>query len=261
MINTKKLNWINTKKVNIFTIDEFFNKEYFELIEKNFPDFESINKENFFKFENNKFAITSGSKEYKDFILSNSILKNFDDLINSYNFKKYFFYNLYKKILLSRGLDFKHFIKMIKIPKFVDNIGTNFFSKNFSIFSKYRITIQYSYIMNKGKIVPHADAGDKLLTLLLFFPKYKNESEHFKKEKNYGPTFWDSNFKNLSNGHINNPLHQKEFINKSKILYKADFLKNFCVGFIKNEHSWHSVEPIDINNDYIRKSININIYY
>ena len=44
-------------------------------------------------------------------------------------------------------------------------------------------------------------------------------------------------------------------------LYKADFLRNYLVGFIKNKYSWHSVEPINVHEGYVRKSININVYY
>ena len=86
--------------------------------------------------------------------------------------------------------------------------------KNFSIFSKYRITIQYSYILNGGKIVPHPDAGDKILTLLLFFPQYQNNEIYKKKELKYGTTFWESNFKNLKDKHLRNLDDQKEFKKK-----------------------------------------------
>ena len=261
MINSEKLQWIYSDKVDIFTIENFLTKESFENIEKNFPEFKSINKNNFYKFENNKFAITSGTKEYQDIILENEVLKNFDLFVNSEKFKKVFFYNLYKKIIFSRGFDLKHFIKLLKIPKFVSKIENSFFEKNISLFSKLRITIQYSYILNNGKIVPHADAGDKLLTLLLFFPKYNQNQDFFEREKNYGTTFWKSNHENINNSHLNDKIKQKKFFKNSEVLFKANFLKNYCVGFIKNKYSWHSVEPINVNEDYIRKSININIYY
>ena len=133
--------------------------------------------------------------------------------------------------------------------------------KNFTIFSKYRITIQYSYILNGGKIVPHPDAGDKILTLLLFFPQHQHNEIYKKKELKYGTTFWKSNFKNLKDKHLKNLDDQKEFKKKSNILFEAEFIQNNLYGFFKNQHSWHSVEPVDINDEYVRKSININIYY
>ena len=261
MINNSNINWENKYPFKIFSISNFLNENDYNKINLNFPNFEDINKDNFFKFEDNKFVITSGSPEYQKIILKNETLKNFHDFVNGDQFKKIFFFNLFKHILFSRKYDLKHFFKVLKIPRFVKKIEKNFFLKNFSIFSKYRITIQYSYILNGGKIVPHPDAGDKILTLLLFFPQYQNNEIYKKKELKYGTTFREKNFKNLKDKHLRNLDDQKEFKKKSKILFEAEFTQNKLFGFFKNQHSWHSVEPIDISNEYVRKSININIYY
>ncbi len=261
MINNSNINWITREPFKIFSVSNFLNEEEYKKINLNFPNFEDINKENLFKFDNNKFAITSGSPEYEKIILKNEILKKFHNFVHGDDFKKIFFYNLFRYILISRNFDLKHFYKVLKIPKFVKKIERNFFLKNFSIFSKYKITIQYSYILNGGKIVPHPDAGDKILTLLLFFPQYQNNEIYKKKEVKYGTTFWRSNFKNLKDKHLINLDDQETFKKKSNIIFEAEFIKNNLFGFIKNQHSWHSVEPVQVNQDYIRKSININIYY
>ena len=261
MINSKKINWITTKPYDIFSITDFLNEDDFLKIEKNFPDYKDIHKDNLFKFNDNKFAITSGSKEYEDIILSNKVLKKFHEFVNSDDFKKIFFFNLFKRILFSRSFNLKHIIKILKIPRFVKKIDKNFFKKNLTIFSNFRISIQYSYILNEGLIVPHPDAGDKVLTLLLFFPQYKIQQKNFAKEKNYGTTFWNSTFKNEMDKHIIDLSEKKNFKKTSNILYKADFLRNYLVGFIKNKYSWHSVEPINVHEGYVRKSININVYY
>ena len=261
MINSSKIDWITDKPYKIFSIANFLNDEYYSKLNSNFPSFEQIKKENLIKFENDKFAITSGSAEYDKFILQNDILNNFHQLINSKNFKKLFFFQLYRHILTSRKFNLKHLYKILKIPKFVKKIDDNFILKNFSIFSKYKITIQYSYILNQGKIVPHPDAGDKILTLLLYFPQYTDNNNYKKKELKYGTTFWNSKFTNIYDQHLRTLEDQDAFKKKSNILFEADFLKNNLFGFFKNEYSWHSVEPVDVNYDYIRKSININIYY
>jgi len=47
---------------------------------------------------------------------------------------------------------------------------------------------------------------------------------------------------------------------KSKIL-KVPFKKKNLYGFIKNNLSWHYVNEINVDQSYIRKSINININF
>ena len=261
MINNKSVEWVVKKPFKIFSIPNFLNDKFYSDINTNFPNFEDIKKENFFKFENNKFAITSGSQEYNKIILQNRTLLNFHNLINSKDFKKIFFFNLYMQIISSRNFNLKHFYKVLKIPKFVEETDNNFFLKNFSIFSKYKITIQYSYILNQGKIVPHPDAGDKILTLLLFFPQYYNHKLYNKKEFEYGTTFWKKDFKNINDKHLKTKNEIENFKKNSSILFQTNFIKNNLFGFFKNDYSWHSVEPVDVKNNYVRKSININIYY
>ena len=261
MINNKSVEWVVKKPFKIFSIPNFLNDKFYSDINTNFPNFEDIKKENFFKFENNKFAITSGSQEYNKIILQNRTLLNFHNLINSKDFKKIFFFNLYMQIISSRNFNLKHFYKVLKIPKFVEETDNNFFLKNFSIFSKYKITIQYSYILNQGKIVPHPDAGDKILTLLLFFPQYYNHKLYNKKEFEYGTTFWKSDFKNINDKHLKTKNEIENFKKNSSIIFQTNFIKNNLFGLFKNDYSWHSVEPVDVKNNYVRKSININIYY
>jgi hypothetical protein len=124
-----------------------------------------------------------------------------------------------------------------------------------------RITIQFSYILNNGYIVPHQDAGDKLLTLMLYFPS-QNENNFFNIEKEYGTTFWKTNFKNQFDGkHLEKEEEKNVFYQNSSILYKSYFTSNTLVGFVRNKYSWHTVEPVNVFADYIRRSININIYY
>ena len=65
-----------------------------------------------------------------------------------------------------------------------------------------------------------------------------------------------SNFKNYHQEKINSDLFKKN----SKELFKTSFKSNNLYGFIKNENSWHSVESVNVSENYIRKSVNINFY-
>ena len=181
MINNSNINWENKYPFKIFSISNFLNENDYNKINLNFPNFEDINKDNFFKFEDNKFGITSGSPEYQKIILKNETLKNFHDFVNGDQFKKIFFLIYLNTYSFQESMILNIFLKFLKFPDSSKKLKKIFFLKNFSIFSKYRITIQYSYILNGGKIVPHPDAGDKILTLLLFFPQYQNNEIYKKK--------------------------------------------------------------------------------
>ena len=123
------------------------------------------------------------------------------------------------------------------------------------LLSKILVNYQFSYIKNNGGIVPHVDAQRKYLSLLLYFPDDED------KEIDYGTTFWESNIPNFTNTHIQDKEKIREFKTKSKQIYKTQFISNCLYGFLRNDFSWHTVEPINIDTNYIRKSININFNY
>jgi len=134
----------------------------------------------------------------------------------------------------------KEFIKK-KAPSFI----------NSNIFLDY----EYSFIKNNGQIVPHVDALRKYQSLMLYFP------DSIFDDYSYGTSFWESDEKNWDNIHIENEEDRKNFKKKNKIIYQTPFEANCLYGFLRNDFSWYSVEPKNINQNYIRKSININFYY
>ena len=57
-------------------------------------------------------------------------------------------------------------------------------------------------------------------------------------------------------------LSEKEsvlFKDNFKLFYKSRFEENTLFGFIKNEKSWHDFTAFNFDQDFKRKSININI--
>jgi hypothetical protein len=50
----------------------------------------------------------------------------------------------------------------------------------------------------------------------------------------------------------------EDFKHNNKIFFRTPFVSNCLFGFIRNDYSWHSVEPINIFENFVRKSININ---
>ena len=211
-------------------------------------------------FKNNKFAFQTNSKIYHENLNENKYFSKFHDLVMSKSFFDFFYFKLYFNFLKSRVRYPKHIIKLLRIPKRVENLKKTSSLYNWSIYNKVKTEIQYSYIMNGGEIVPHTDSGEKLLSLMLYFPDYENDKSEKKFwEKNYGTQFWKSNKQNFLNKHQikNNSIIFKK---NSVKLFKTEFKSNNLYGFIKNENSWHSVEPINVNENYVRKSVNINFY-
>ena len=81
------------------------------------------------------------------------------------------------------------------------------------------------------------------------------------KEKEYGASFWLLNQVNYTNRHLTDTDEEKKFKLENKISYKTPFISNSLYLFLRNDSSWHSVEPVNISGNHIRKSLNINFIY
>ena len=89
---------------------------------------------------------------------------------------------------------------------------------------------------------------------MLYFPSSNDNEEKL------GTCFWSSKINNFQNIHQNNEKEFK-FKEKNELIHKTNFDKNNLYGFVKNNKSWHSVDEIEMQDDYVRKSININFYF
>jgi hypothetical protein len=258
----KDIQFKYSKPFDIFEIDNFLEKDLYLGLRDNFP----IMKNNHLitslvNYKNGKYAFDTKSDIYKQELQNNIYVKRLHNLIFTKKFFYFFYKNLYFKFLKSRCSSLKHLIKLLRFPKIVNSIDKNNIFHYLSIFTNMRIELQYSLIKNMGYIVPHTDSGEKLLSLMIYFPDYEGmDSKIYSKEINYGTSFWDSNEKNFGNNHQEGSLRDI-FKKKNKIFVKPDFTGNKLIGFIKNPYSWHSVEPIDVHENYVRKTININIYF
>ena len=112
---------------------------------------------------------------------------------------------------------------------------------------------------------PHTDKQSKLLSLMLYFPSRNLEN------LSIGTTFYNSKLKNFSNKEYlltldentntfitdnnNNDFFDKNFTETITFPFKKKDL--YC--FIKSDVSWHSVKKLEIPENEVRKSININL--
>ena len=252
-----KIDFIHKKPVYIFKQENFLNLDLYNNLKYSFKNFDHNKLK---KGNDGKFSLDSKSEYYNQLLNSDNSMKKFHDLVFSKPFFNFFYKNLYFKYLFSQKDDFFRVLKYLRLGKLDLNGKKNIFD---FLFSKISINISYSLINNNGLILPHTDSLRKFLSLMIYFPEFDDSNEDkklFLNEKDYGTTFWNSSIKNFNNEHISNEK-KNEFIKKSEIFYTTPFEQNVLYGFIRNNNSWHSVEPKEISKDYIRKSININFMY
>lgn len=214
---------ILTEPFVLFKIENFLDDEtYISLNESfDFVDFDKLRDD-----ADGKFSVDSDSIEFQKFF-KNKRNKVFFEKIQSKKFQNFFFFKFF-------------FYYMFNKPKFFFNkILPNFF------FKKINTKIQYSYILNKGLVHPHIDGAKKLISLMLYFPQLQN------KEEEIGTSFWKCKH-NFNSARVN----VDEFKSYQKI--QLPFKKKTLYGFIRSPFSWHAVEKLDIEEKYIRRSININ---
>lgn len=238
----KEIEFISKKKIIIFKINNFLDNEIIKKIDESFPVITNITLDsNFGKaaFNTSKTKVIENNKELQDF----------HEIVSSNEFFTFFTSKFFFKIAFNQAP--LRLFKYLRIPK-KDNKKESFFD---IFFSKLRLDCEFSSIKNNGGIVPHVDGLRKYLSLMLYFPNKEYEDHE------YGTTFWESDIKNHSNTHITNKEQILNFKKTNKILYKTPFISNTLYGFIRNNRSWHSVEPLNINDNYIRRSININLFY
>lgn len=234
----------------IFSVNDFFDYEYYQSLNKNFPDIHF-----FQKTDNLKYSLDSYSQNYKDLCKNNLVMGKFHEKIFSNEFLYLFYKKFYFYFLKSRIEDPKNFLRLLRFPK-LNHHNIDTFNYMDIFFQKIKIKIQYSIIKEGGKIVPHTDSVDKLLSLMLYFPNNTNESKE--NNNNLGTIFWKSKINNFENKHIKST--DDKFFSNSEKLYQTEFKENCLYGFIRNSLSWHSVDKIHVNENFQRRSININFF-
>jgi len=243
----KEIVEITDDPFRIFSIGNFFDYNFYLDIKKLFDNLES--KELNLTKNFGKTSIRSDQANF-DNNKENQIFSKLNKIIFSDDFFYFFVKNSYIKNAMSQSNILRK-IKYLRYP-ILENSKVSLLD---FLFSKISVSYSFSYIKNNGGIVPHVDSERKYLSLLLYFP------DDIEKEIEYGTTFWSSKSPNFSNTHIQDVAKISEFKNKSKVFFKSPFVANCLYGFNRNDFSWHTVEPMDVNPNYVRKSLNINLIY
>mgnify|MGYP000427417619 FL=1 len=256
MFNLKKINSLETKNFYSFNIENFLDADLYEKLEKDFPDFNSLDKDKLIDGGDGKYSINPSVGYYEELIKSSDAFKVFFEEISS----KRFFLDIFKifrfKIIHAKKSSLSDFLKIFKFSKFQFK-KLNIFERIF--FKRISVNFQISFMINGAHIKPHTDSRSKLCALLLYFPDKKLDKSKKELEEKIGTQFWDSSLKNYENNNYENL--SDIFPNKSSRSIKTSFVGKNAYGFIKNDKSWHSVEKINVAENYVRRSININLNY
>ena len=243
----KEIVEISNNPFQIFSINNFFDYNFYLDIKKLFQKLDpkelSLTK-NFGK------AFISSDQANFDNDNENLIFSKLNKIIFSDDFFNFFVKNFYIKNVMSQS----SILRKIRYLRYPISENSKVPLLDF-LFSKISVSYNFSYIKNNGGIVPHVDSQRKYLTLLLYFP------DDTEKEIEYGTKFWSSKSPNFSNTHIQDVAKINDFKNNSKVLFNSPFAANCLYGFMRNNYSWHTVEPTDVNPNYVRKSLNINFLY
>ena len=284
-MQNKKIVIYPIKELTIFRIDNFLSNELYQSLDKNLINFylESFDNRKLLDKKNLKYCFNSRMETYKRIKTKYPEIAELDRIVKSELFYNFFFRKFFYELIKSKKNNFSQILRILKKPTLLSNfdnykelnneiiidghghekIISKEKNKFFNFFeNKIEITIEYSYMLNNGKIVPHTDDVDKIFSLMLYFPKYENLNQGLfsQKERKIGTTFWKSPKKNFINKHLEG-IEESEFTNNHEELINLPFHSNCLYGFIKNARSWHSVKKFDINQNYIRRSININIRF
>ncbi len=256
MINLNKINSLNTENFYSFSIENFLDKDIYENLEKDFPDFNSLDKSKLINRGDGKYCINISTEYYNELINSSEVFKNFfSEISNKRFFDKIF--NIFKyEIIAAKKSNVFDFLKIFKKSKFTFK-KLNLLERLF--FKRVSVNFELSFMTNGAYIKPHTDSRSKLCALLLYFPDRKLDENHKLLEKKIGTQFWNSSLRNYDNDNFENL--SKKFLNQSSMSTRTAFNENNAYGFIKNDKSWHSVEKIDVFDGYVRRSININLNY
>jgi hypothetical protein len=267
-INKNKLKYKNKKPFISFEINNFLDEKEFKDTIINAPNPENF-KKNECIVEENKIALSSQNKlAFDKYFTKNKSMKSFLDFFNQNKVKKFFikefkYYFIYyqyqsfmtiltnkekKHIYVNLKLIVKTFLTLIKSLMIIFN--------HIDLYAR----IEYSFIKNEGRIVPHTDSKSKFISLMLYFPKYQINEPEFQKEKKIGTILHDSKNSNFSSTHLKGEK-LNNFYKNSKILQQFPFEPFHLFGFMRSPYSWHSLEEINVNNEYQRFSININYIF
>lgn len=254
--------YINSPFV-IFEKTNFLNEKLYNELRETFPKKELLTK---IEGIGNKISLNNQSSTFNKFISENKSWGLFYNYLNS-NEMILFFCDLIKseldKIEQRKNLKPFFFVKDSNNKSLYAKIKKKVSSK---FYTNLRLGFQFSILKNNSYIPPHTDTTNKLLSLMMYFPEENYPNIKTDEINNLGTNFYEKKKKDNYDyfdgwdSKLLSKTDTKIFHEKFKIFYRSKFQKNKLIGFIKNDKTWHEVTTFHFNQNFERRSININLY-
>jgi len=187
-----------------------------------------------------KFLNEGASKETKELL----------DYLLTQEINKEIIKTLWSEIIFNRKDWFSLDIFLLAMASWVGiNLSKlHFFSKSRHLVSR----IELSWLPVGGFINPHTDSVSKIASLFIYLPQGGDEG--------LGASLWNSPESNYRNDHLKDKRLKDAFYKKSYLLHKPNFDTDKISFFLRNNMSWHTLEPIkNSDTNYVRVSINYNL--
>ena len=230
---------IASDPIEIFMINDEQIKTFYSELKDNFPR----NLELYVSDQHGKLRIENASLEMTAIIKKNP-WKRLVKLFNA---------TLINNLLLQLVPDRKY-VSVSNNP-FVNILNKYFRGKTLATTS-----FEFSLLKTGAKLVPHTDSTNKIITLMMYFPTESQEGR-----EDLGTLFYSfppdkiAQYENFGNLHYNEE-NFPTFYEDAMELCRIPFSAKGIFGFIKGSHSWHSLPPIQLEEDELRRSLNINVY-
>ena len=256
-LDTVKKNY--SKKLPYFVIENFFDDSFYANLSKTYPEEFIIEK---LKKNENLKSASINFKNEEDL----SFLKIF--LSQNVSWKKiinYFFSDDFK-------LKVREFINKSELPM------ANNKMKNFNL-EEVEATVNFTCSKTGFELPPHTDAKQKIIALVIYFadenwlqkweggtkffiPINFTAAEKFIKKMSFNrfQRLLPFKYLGLKNCHIQKNYH-KEFDEIFADFIYESFKKNKLVGFIKTNYTFHSVPKLNCPNNFLRKSLLVNLNF
>jgi len=166
---------------------------------------------------------------------------------------------VFKKFLLSLNKE-ETYIPIFKLNKKIKIYKINEKISVFNFITKInaRVSIKISRSQSGSGMAIHRDSKDKILAMLLYFGFSDNI------DRDYGGTqIYKLNNEGENENHSNpNGLDHFYFSHKNfEKIADVKPLSNRLFGFVRNQNSWHGVEPFEIDHqtNVYRDTLQINL--
>lgn len=224
-------------------IPNFMDAEMYRILQASYPPLALFQ---FKQYLGNKYSLSEKShhRQYQDFLKKNAAWREFHHVIKSRKFVE-------EVIALSHQRDIdlgiKDFVFTARRKTDTRNLLLRACNKRL-IRSRFEFSIMRA---DGGHILPHADAPQKLITLVLSFIN----KDEWKQEWGGGTDVVLPKDRTKIYNQMNRQLPFSE-VDHVKTF---PFNENQAVMFIKTYNSWHSVMPMTGPETGLRKTVTINI--